>query len=90
MSDFFKIDQEITIPIICPETERRYGSISRNPKKKILLGTKQRVMRIEGKKIVVGSGWYFYEDDLLGINVVSSEPFTPPPIQTFDPENLTV
>lgn len=78
---------EIEIPFNCPKTKIEYGL--KKPQKRYLLGKKARIDRIEPHKIVILGGWYFHPDDFLTLSD-SKEPHVEVPIQTFDPENLSL
>ena len=83
MEDQLKVGQEIFIPELCPNTELRFGKIKGD--KLYLLGCRNVIRRIEGDRITTNDGWYFHKNDLIQI-----KPFEKTPIQSFDPEKLTV
>jgi hypothetical protein len=88
MQHNFEAGQTINIPLVCENTKRFYGEFKVAKKK--LLGNPAYIREVRGDKLIVSSSertverWFFHIQDFM-----VSEPVNIP-VQTFDPQNLTV
>jgi hypothetical protein len=85
----FKRNMLVNIPEKCPMTEIAYGTIKSHGKKELLGKQNVRIMEVKDPetKIIMEGGWFFHPLDLI---IPGNDLPEKIPLQTFDPENLSL